>query len=505
MQKLKPILPLGIFMVCIALWLLIEPGATLAALGKARSIEKPDITATTFDDLVSSLLAQSDAVVFARVHAAESSWDEAHAIIQTTYTFDLLQNLLEPSSEESAFGLAADTRFQVVTDGGFLENEALGLWVSHGATFSSEEIVLLFLQANPVVKIAPLRSHDQNIPHVTWQIVGGELGKYTVNPGRIPFSENDIGGALEASGVTPRMQYAPVNQELLVNEALGIHVLMTDFLRELEIQVAGHGRKWNDSPTTLAAGASTQPATDTSPPSTLDLTPHDDPPRWLPSGLELLVKVNVNSVQITEVKAAVDLFMAIQRAMRTWSLIPSVDFTILYDGETSVTTTGYNGENEIVFMQQGSNKPLGQAQIWYTAENVILEVDMWLNDDYQFSVADEPNINEIDLESVVLHELGHWAPLGHSSNPAAVMYSVLGTTEVKRDLYADDINALMALYPCDLVPCVHEYYLGEAPTPTPRPTSTPSPTPTNTPTPTLVPTQPPPTGVDVVYLPFVVR
>lgn len=193
--------------------------------------------------------------------------------------------------------------------------------------------------------------------------------------------------------------------------------------------------------------------------------------------------------------------------MKTWSQVPSTNFTILYDGETAVVETGFNGENEIVFVHKGANKALGQAQIWYTADNIILEVDIWLNDDYPFSVTGEPRVGETDLESVVLHELGHWAPLSHSNNPDSVMYSVLGAMEMKRALHADDINMLMQLYPCDLPPCIHEIYRQELATPTPHPT------PTVTPTPTLVSTAatPPPdstqlpTGIDRVYLPYVTR
>ncbi|MEZ4676118.1 MAG: matrixin family metalloprotease [Caldilineaceae bacterium] len=234
----------------------------------------------------------------------------------------------------------------------------------------------------------------------------------------------------------------------------------------------------------------------------------DDPPRWTLASLELDVKFNLNTEQIDDVnKPAGDFAMAIRRAMRTWSILAGVDFTLLYSGETAAVTTGYDGENEIVFMHQGQNKPIGRALIWYTSGNVIVEVDMWLNDDYQFSVNGDPALGEIDLESVVLHELGHWGPLDHATNPDAVMYSVLGTMQKKRVLHADDIAAITQLYPCTQPPCIHEAYQGELATPTPRPSPTATATPTLAPTvatPTLIPTE---VADDKAYLfiPFVAR
>lgn len=55
--------------------------------------------------------------------------------------------------------------------------------------------------------------------------------------------------------------------------------------------------------------------------------------------------------------------------------------------------------------------------------------------------------SQIDLQSVVAHELGHVLGLGHSSNAAATMYYALSFgNDSKRTLHQDDINGICYLY-----------------------------------------------------------
>ncbi|KAG6386842.1 hypothetical protein SASPL_152018 [Salvia splendens] len=51
----------------------------------------------------------------------------------------------------------------------------------------------------------------------------------------------------------------------------------------------------------------------------------------------------------------------------------------------------------------------------------------------------------LHLETVALHEIGHLLGLDHSLEEAAIMYSMIGTGQIK-NLHADDIAGIRALY-----------------------------------------------------------
>ncbi len=66
----------------------------------------------------------------------------------------------------------------------------------------------------------------------------------------------------------------------------------------------------------------------------------------------------------------------------------------------------------------------------------------------------------VDLENVLTHELGHYFGLAHTTVPEATMYASAAAGEtIKRDLDADDIAGICAVYPtgspageCDFTP-----------------------------------------------------
>lgn len=74
----------------------------------------------------------------------------------------------------------------------------------------------------------------------------------------------------------------------------------------------------------------------------------------------------------------------------------------------------------------------------------IDEADMALNTRYTWSTTCAQVPGAFDLETVFLHENGHVAGLGHSSDPGAVMYPSYQTARCS--LAADDHAGLAALY-----------------------------------------------------------
>jgi hypothetical protein len=75
------------------------------------------------------------------------------------------------------------------------------------------------------------------------------------------------------------------------------------------------------------------------------------------------------------------------------------------------------------------------------------EADMAMNTNFSWS---DDGINDIDVETVFLHENGHVLGLGHSDVSSAVMY--FQYHGVQRSPAADDIDGITSLYPSGVEP-----------------------------------------------------
>lgn len=169
-----------------------------------------------------------------------------------------------------------------------------------------------------------------------------------------------------------------------------------------------------------------------------------------------------------------DMLGAIRAAADTWSSVATADFVFTYGGSTFATDRSLNDANEIIWKDEGGNGTLATTYWWYQpSTRHIFEADMVINDHYKWDTSGQPDGSEFDLQSTVLHELGHFLSLGHDSDPAAVMYGYLSAGQVKRVLHSNDVAGISHIYPVSGTPTP-----GPSPTPTTTPTRTPTPTPT---------------------------
>lgn len=164
--------------------------------------------------------------------------------------------------------------------------------------------------------------------------------------------------------------------------------------------------------------------------------------------------VNANTQQAGGDNGSQDDFLAaIRRAANTWTYAAEADINFTYAGSTTSTKVGFNGANEIVFVNDGlvdgagNNRPLATALVFYM-KSTIVETDIKINDAYTWYAAGSLSTAEFDLQSVVVHELGHWLGLGHDEDDQAVMYAQMATGIVKRALFENDLQGIAALYPC---------------------------------------------------------
>jgi len=131
-----------------------------------------------------------------------------------------------------------------------------------------------------------------------------------------------------------------------------------------------------------------------------------------------------------------------------WSSVPNSSYRITSGGTTKRCPSlvkgckggqRFDGFNDVGWARL-SGGTLGVT--WYSTS--LDEADMAVNTRYTWSTGCRQVTGAYDLETVYLHENGHVAGLGHSSDPSAVMYP---SYQIARcTLSQDDRNGLAALY-----------------------------------------------------------
>ena len=152
---------------------------------------------------------------------------------------------------------------------------------------------------------------------------------------------------------------------------------------------------------------------------------------------------------------------AVQAAAETWNRTGG-SFRFRYAGSHTSMQTSRNSRNEIMW----GSTPSGALAVVYSwlkhtfdtpgrspARHQIVECDMVFNDrDANWST--NPSISEADVQSIALHEFGHflrlldiYGDIGDSEYDAAkVMYGFSDGSTLKRSLHPDDIAGLHWIY-----------------------------------------------------------
>jgi hypothetical protein len=194
--------------------------------------------------------------------------------------------------------------------------------------------------------------------------------------------------------------------------------------------------------------------------------------RWAATSMPVTVAYNSSGAP-----AGIDAAPLLQDAVAQWNGVSPTMFSFVWTGDATGiagscgTSVQRDGVNTVTFVDDLPAGWLGQTcTVWSVsggANAPLAEFDMELSSTVQWSTADTTPGTHYDLWSTVLHEMGHAAGLGHTSDGSAVMYASLKAGTQRRTLTADDRDGLLAAYP------------GANPTPTPTP-------PTPTPVPPLI-------------------
>ncbi|HXF51251.1 MAG TPA: matrixin family metalloprotease [Dehalococcoidia bacterium] len=163
---------------------------------------------------------------------------------------------------------------------------------------------------------------------------------------------------------------------------------------------------------------------------------------------------------------------ALRNAMATWNAVPTSTFEFAYGAATTRCPSladacpgpkRFDGENDVGWIDLTDRRVLASTTSGLRRDEFDMVVNRRAGRWYAGPLDSAPIGGWYDLETVLLHELGHSLGLDHSATTNSVMYA--GYLGVRRALTLDDVFGVTLLYPAP------------APQPAPGPAPAPSPAP----------------------------
>jgi hypothetical protein len=177
------------------------------------------------------------------------------------------------------------------------------------------------------------------------------------------------------------------------------------------------------------------------------------------------VRYFVSNTGVPGVTAA-DFQNTVGRAFATWQAVPTASITYQFAGVTAGSPGSDDGSSVLGFRSRPDlDRVLASTSFLIdSATGALIESDIFFNSAFPWSVAAAGEAGRFDLESIALHEIGHFSGLGHSAlgetelvstggrrviSSEAVMFPIAFTSGsiAGRTLKADDIAGISDLYP----------------------------------------------------------
>lgn len=142
---------------------------------------------------------------------------------------------------------------------------------------------------------------------------------------------------------------------------------------------------------------------------------------------------------------------AVEAAVAEWNSRAGRTLIRLIPGRVGGGSSPKKDGYSVLYMMNSweSNKRTEQARTTiYWSGSRIYEADIRLNDkNFNFVVGEaEGTFYGVDLESLLIHELGHFLGLAHTHSRESVMYKSLASGDVRDHISDEDLDSLMCEY-----------------------------------------------------------
>jgi hypothetical protein len=141
---------------------------------------------------------------------------------------------------------------------------------------------------------------------------------------------------------------------------------------------------------------------------------------------------------------------AVKDAANTWNSI-NTNFKLTYSGSHSNTVASKNNLNEILWSTLTTSS-VAETYIW-VEDNSIVECDITFNLQFLWTTTPGYPESSFDIESIAVHELGHWlnlrdlyGSLDAEYDRMKMMYGFSSLNQNKRNLHSDDIEGIKWIY-----------------------------------------------------------
>jgi MYXO-CTERM domain-containing protein len=178
--------------------------------------------------------------------------------------------------------------------------------------------------------------------------------------------------------------------------------------------------------------------------------------KWYSSSLPVQYRVFAHSSINGVTNFSTTALPAVQSGFESWtSNKVSCTFWIANYAGSFSSPTGLNaiaddGNNRVIWLG-GSQWVHGSSTLglttttYWTHNGQVTDGDIEMNNNHPWKVGG--NANALDVESITVHEAGHFLGLDHSSPTSAIMYATYPYGSIKRTLTQTDITDVCTVYP----------------------------------------------------------